>query len=100
MLGEHRLQIACRVGAFAVLPDAHVGDVGGVLGLAQVGRAGQQRDAAVAADIEALEEAEAEAVVAGKPVVALLREQQHAIEPTLGHGGEQPALAGGHFRRR
>ena len=94
---EHRLQIVGRVGAFAVLPDADVGDVGGVLGLAQVGRAGQQRDAAVAADIEALEEAEAEAVVTGEPIVALLREQQQPIEPALGHGGEQPTLAGGHF---
>ena len=96
-VGEHRLQIARRVGALAVLPDADVGDVGGVLRLAQVGRAGQQRDAAVAADIEALEEAEAEAVVAGEPIVALLREQQQAIEPALGHRGEQPPLAGGHF---
>ena len=96
-VGEHRPQVAGRIGAFAVLPDAHVGDVGGALGLAQVGRAGQQRDAAVGAEIEALEEAEAETVVAGEPIVALLREQQQAVEPALGHRGEQPPLAGGHF---
>jgi hypothetical protein len=94
---EHRFQIMGRVGAFAVLPDAHVGDVGRMARLAQVGRAGQQRDAAVAADVKALEEAEAEAVVAGEPIVALLREQQQTVEPALSHRREQPPLAGGHF---
>ena len=93
MVGE----VARRVGIRAVRPDADVRDVGRVPRLPQIGRAGQQRRAAVRADVEALEEAEAERVVAGQPIHALLREQQQAVERALRHGGLQPRHAGVHF---
>ena len=60
------------MGAVAIDPDADVFDDGSVLGLAKVGRAGQQRHAAVGVENQALEETVAEAVVAGQPVHALL----------------------------
>ena len=44
-----------------------------------------------------LEEAEAERVVAGQPVHALLREQQHGVELLLGHLDHQPVAAGVEF---
>ena len=49
------------------------------------------------ADVEALEEAEAETVVAGQPIVALLREQQQAVELLRRHRGGEAGLARGHF---
>ena len=85
---EHFAQIPNRVGVRAVLPNANRLDIGSVLGLSEIGRTRQQRDAAVGADIEALEEAEAETVVAGQPIIALLREQQQAVEPLGRHRGE------------
>ncbi len=68
-------------------------------GLTQVGRARQQRHAPVGADVEALEEAEAERIVAGEPIIALLGEQQQPIELARRHRGEEALLAGGHFGR-
>ena len=65
--------------------------------LPQVGRAGQQRDPPIRADVKALEEAEAKSVVAGEPVVAVLREQQRAIEATLAERGHEAGLARRHF---
>ena len=44
-------------------------------------------------DDEALEEAEAERVVAGEPVHRLLLEQEQPVEPRLRHGGKERALA-------
>ena len=46
-----------------------------------------------ARDDEALEEAEAERVVAGEPVHRFLLEEQQAVEPGLRHGGEEGGLA-------
>ena len=92
-LGAEVLEVERRIGVGGVLPDAHVGDDRGVPRLAQIGRAGQERHAPVGRDDEALEEAEAERVVAGRPVHRLLLEQQQAVEPRLRHGGEQRALA-------
>ena len=94
---QHRGEVARRLGLGAVLPDADVGDIGRMLRLPEIGGAGQQRRATIRADIEALEEAEAEGVVAGEPVVAFGREQQRAVELLRGEGFEHAGLAGGHF---
>ncbi len=75
-VGEHRFQIHGGVGLRAIAPDADVGDVGGLLRLTEIGGAGQQRDPAISRDIKALEKAEAERVIAGEPIIALLREKQ------------------------
>ena len=80
-----------RIVPCAVGPDDDVLDDGGVARLAQVRRAGQQCHLAIALHHKALEEAEAERVVAGEPVHAFLREQQHAVELALGHGGDEPS---------
>ncbi|KAI9881692.1 MAG: hypothetical protein M1823_006597, partial [Watsoniomyces obsoletus] len=84
------------------MDEAHVAspkvlDRRGVLGLAEVGGAGEKRHAAVGEDHEALEEAEAEGVVARQPIHALLLEQEHRVEPLAGHGGEQRLAAAGEF---
>src|SRR3546814_8560206 len=55
-LAQHLAQRAGRLGLGSVDPDADVLDRGSLLGLAQVGRARQQHEAAVGAEIEALEE--------------------------------------------
>ncbi len=94
---EHPRKIPRGLGVGGVLPDADVGDVGRALRLPQVRRARQQRRAAVGADIEALEEAEAEGVVAGQPIITLGREQQRAVEPGVGQRGQQAGLARRHL---
>ena len=67
-------QLEGRIGVGPVDPDADVLDDRGVLGLAQVGRAGEQHQGAVGTEIEALEEDVAEGVVAGQVEHALLTE--------------------------
>ncbi len=86
-----------RVGAFAVGPQHDVVDDRGVARLAQVGRAGEQHHRAVGLHHQRLEEAEAERVVAGQPVHALLREEQDGVELLLGHFDQQPVAAGVEF---
>jgi hypothetical protein len=71
------------IGASLIGPDADILDDRGVQGLAQVGSAGQEGKPAVGTEIEALEEAEAEGVVAGQIVHALLVKHQDAVEPLL-----------------
>ena len=83
-------QIERRIGAVAVGPHNDVVDSGGVARLAQVGRTGQKHHRAVRLHHKALEEAEAERVVAGQPVHAFLREEQNGVELLLGHLDHQP----------
>src|SRR6202034_4422519 len=90
-------QILCRRRGDPVLPDSNVTDVRGALGLAKVRRTGQQGYARVGANIEALEETEAESVVAGQPIHALLREEQQAVELLGRHGGDQAVFPRSHF---
>jgi hypothetical protein len=66
--------------------------------LAQVGRPRQKHHRAVRLQDEALEKAEAERVVAGQPVHALLGEQQDGVELLLGHLDHQPVAACVEFR--
>ena len=94
---QHRFEIEGRIGAGAIAPDADVFDIRRVLGLPQIRRAGQQRGPPVGRDIEALEEAEAETVVAGQPIIALLREQQRAIEFSGGERRDEQIAAAQHF---
>src|SRR3546814_6643818 len=75
-----RSQRAGRLGRGPGDLDADFLGRGSLLGLAQVGRARQQHEAAVGAEIEALEEDVAEGVVAGQVVHALLAEHQQAVE--------------------
>ena len=75
----------------AVHPDADVVDHRRVPRLEQIGGAGEQHEAAVGAEIEALEIDVAERVVAGQPVHALLAEAEQAVEPAF---GERPCGAG------
>src|SRR3546814_11180815 len=87
-LAQHLAQRAGRLGLGPVDPDADVLDRGSLLGLAQVGRARQQHEAAVGAEIEALEEDVAEGVVAGQVVHALMAENmQDAKARTRERGG-------------
>ena len=95
---EQVAQVDRRVGAVAVGPQHDVVDDRGVARLAQIGRAGEQHHRAVGLHHQALEEAEAERVVAGQPVHALLGEQQHGIELLLGHLDHQPVAPGVKFR--
>ena len=81
--GHHVAEGCGGVGARLVHPDADVLDDRGVLRLPEVRRAGEQGDAPVAAEPEALEEAEAEGVVAGEVEHALLLEEQDAGEAAL-----------------
>ena len=73
----------------AIRPDPDVGENGGMLGLAQVRRAGEERRSASGRDNKALEEAEAERVVAGEPVHRLLLKQEHPVEAGALHRGQQ-----------
>ena len=85
---EEVLQIVSGRRAVAVDPDADVFDDRGVLGLAQVRGAGEEHDLAVGAQDQALKEAEAEGVVAGEPVHALLLEHEERIKAAFVHGLE------------
>jgi hypothetical protein len=95
LLDEDRRELAGGIRTLAIHPDADVGQDRGELGLAQVGGTGEEDEIARPAQDEALEEAEAEAVVAREPVHALLLEQEEPVEPGLGHGGERAGLARG-----
>ena len=90
-------QVDRRVGAVAVGPQHNVLDDRGLTRLAQVGRAGEQHHRAVGLHHKRLEEAEAEGVVAGQPVHALLGEKQHGVELFLGHLDQEPVAAGIEF---
>jgi hypothetical protein len=81
-----------RVGLGRVLPDADVIEGRGMLRLAQIGRAGEERHAPIRCEHERLEEAEAERVVAGEPVHRLLLEQQQPVEPRLRHAARSAVL--------
>jgi hypothetical protein len=74
------LQFARRIGIGAILPDDDGLDIRGVAGLAQSAERVSSATSPDFLDDHALEEAEAERVVAGQPVHALLREQQHGVE--------------------
>jgi hypothetical protein len=91
------LQIRGRVRIRGILPDANVADVGGVLRLAQIGRARQQRHAPVGGEHEALEEAEPEGVVAREPVHGFLLEQQQPIEAFAHYRFTERGFAAGEF---
>jgi hypothetical protein len=78
-------------------PDADVLDVGGVLRLPQVGRAGQQHHAAVGAQIQTLEKDVAERVVAGQVIHALLTEDQQPVEPARLHQRDGAFAPAGQF---
>ena len=80
---EHVAQLIGRAGAGLVGPDADVLDDRGVPGLPQIGGAGQERQPPIGSEIEALEEAEAERVVAGEVVHALLIEHQEPVQLLL-----------------
>jgi len=58
-----------------------------MLRLAQIRRAGEQRQLAIGAEIEALEKAEAEGVIAREIIHALLLEHEQAVEIGFLHGG-------------
>jgi hypothetical protein len=64
-----------------------------VPGLPQIGGTGQKRKPPVGAEIEALEEAEAERVIAGEVVHALLIEHQETIEVCFGQFKGHPLYA-------
>ncbi len=93
------LEVEGRIGIGRVLPDADVLDRGGMLRLAQIGRSGEERHAPVRGHDQALEEAEAEGVVARQPIHGFLLEQQHPVEPGVRQGGEEGGLAALVFRR-
>ena len=109
MLVEDRLEPGGRGRAGLVDPDADVGDDRGVPRLAQVRRPRQQGQGAVGAEIEALEEHEAEAVIPGQVEHALLAEHQQPVQSRRFHGlHRRPPPPGqlafaevqGHRRRR
>ena len=83
VFGHHVAERASGIGAGLVHPDSDVLDDRGVLRLPEVRRAGEQGDPPVAAEPEALEEAEPEGVVAGEVEHALLLEEQDAGEAAL-----------------
>ena len=85
-VADHGQQITRWVGIFAIFPDADVFQDGGVLCLSEIRRAREQRHCAIRAEIEALEEAKTERVIACQPKHALLLEQQHTIKPARLHG--------------
>ena len=68
-----------------------------MLCLAQVSRAGEQRELSVNAEIEALEEAEPEGVITREVVHRLLLEHQQAVELLLFHRGDGGLDAAGVF---
>ena len=80
-LVEQRPQIAGGVHALGVLPDADVLDVGGMPRLAEIREPREQGHAAAGVHDQALEQAEAEGVVAGEPVHGLLLEAEQGVEP-------------------
>ncbi len=51
---QHRFEVERRVGAAAVPPDADIFDIRGALRQAQIGGAGQQRDAAVSTSTQSV----------------------------------------------
>ncbi len=77
---QHVTQLQRGIGALRIGPDADILDQRGVLRLTQIGRARQQRQFSVGAEIEALEKAESYRIVAGQIVHALLLEHQQAVE--------------------
>jgi hypothetical protein len=81
-------------------PDPDVLDVGGVLRLPEVGRAGQQHQAPVGAEIEALKIDVAEGVVAGQVIHAFLPEHQKPVEPALLHQYDRALAPRRQFRFR
>ena len=89
-----------RVGVGQVHPDSDVLDHRGDARLAQVGRARQERHRPVGVEVEALEEAEAEGVVAGQVVHALLAEEEEPVEPAPGHRVDGAPPAFGQLVRR
>ena len=92
-LAHQGCKITRRLGLRLILPDPDVTDGRGHLRLAQIGRARQQDRIAIGGDDQALEEAEAESVIARQPELALGREQQQRIQPApldLGPGARQP----------
>ena len=93
MTGTSVSQFDRGVGPATVAPDLDALDRGRVLGLSQVGRAREQAHLAVGLHHEALEEAEAERVVARQPIHRILREQEHRVELALAHRGGQPLAA-------
>ena len=92
-------EVAGRIGVGPVDPNDDTVDGRGLAGLAQIGRTCQQRHLAVGLDHQALEEAEAEAVEAGEPVHALLREEQHGVQLFLLHRLQQASSSVGIFVR-
>jgi hypothetical protein len=88
LLFEDLLEILGGIDAFGVVPEPDVRDHGGVLGLTQVGGAGQEDEGlAVRPHVEALEEDVAEGVVPGEVVHRLLAEHEQAVEATPGQLG-------------
>ena len=65
--------------------------------LQEIGLARQQKEIAIGAEIEALEKAEAERVIAGQPEQAFLGEQQHAVEALVRHRRLETLFARRHF---
>ena len=85
-LVEQRPQIAGGVHALGVLPDADVLDVRGMPRLAEIREPREQGHATVGLHDQALEQAEAEGVVAGEPVHGLLLEAEQRVEPGTADG--------------
>ena len=84
-LAQDLLQILGRARLRVIDPDADVLDDRGLLRLAQVGRAGQERHGPVPPQVEALEEDIAEGIVSRQVEEALLPEDQEAVEAAFGH---------------
>ena len=68
-----------------------------MLGLAQIGGAGEERHSAIGTEVETLEKAKAECVIAGEPIHALLLEQQNTIQFARFHDIEEAVAAGEEF---
>ncbi len=94
VIRHHVAQFAGRIRPLAVGPDADVLDHRGETRLALVGRARQQGQGAVGAQIHALEHAVAAGVITGQVIHALLAEDQETVEPGLAHlrAGAPPAV--------
>ena len=98
--GHDVAQGAGGIGAGLVHPDADVLDDRGVLRLPEVRRTGEQGRPPVAAEPEALEEAEPEGVEAGQVVHALLLEEQDAREAARRQRPDRRRAAPVEFVRR
>jgi hypothetical protein len=61
---HHGDEILRGIGIFAVFPDAYIVEDRGVLGLAQIGGAGEERHAAIGTEVETLEKAKARLTLA------------------------------------